>query len=161
MIDLTAIYDLIAQVFHHTQEDFSWGDNAIIHGSVADLPAPDVLSGTFVDGDYFALIDIHDVIPESAGNSSLREVNYEYSIILMRKGKGNIDLTKIRNDMVNKFADGWHKFFAQLSQHREEITNIALAVPELEKDLPLIAVRFDGVITAITQTSIRRGSIND
>jgi len=160
MIDLTAIYDLIAQVFHYTQEDFGWGDNAIIHGSVADLPAPDELSGTFVDGDYFALVDIHDVDFEEAGNKSLTKPSYEYTIILMRKGKGNIDITKTRSDMIDKFISGWFIFFAQTTRYQQTIRG-QLAVTELEKDLPLIAVRFDGVITVITQTSIKRKVIND
>lgn len=160
MIDIPTIYDLIAQIFHYTQEDFSWGDNAIIHGSVENLPAPDILSATFIDGDYFALIDIHDIDFEDAGNRSLVMPGYEYTIILMRKGKGNIDVTKIRSDMVDKFVQGWLDFFSKTTRYRQSI-RASLTVTDLEKDLPLIAVRFDGVITVITQSAIKRKVIND
>ena len=160
MIDSLAIYDLIAQVFHYTQEDFHWGDNAIIHGSIENLPTPEKLSAVFEDGDYFALIDIHDEDFAESGNTSLTKPSYEYTIILMRKGKGNIDITKTRCDMNDKFINGWFDFFAKTTRYGQTIRG-QLAVTELEKDLPLIAVRFDGVITVITQTSIKRKVIND
>jgi hypothetical protein len=156
MIDLTKIYDLMVQAFHKTQDYFKWGDNAIIQGELGNLPAPDEISSKFQDGDYFAIVSLVTVQPdEETGNISLVKPGYKYSIALCHKGKVG-DITKLRNDMINMFADGWYSFWSG-RRYRLQIENILLSVPDIERDLDIVAVQFIGTISHITA---KRGDIH-
>jgi len=156
MIDLEKIYSLIAQAFHKTQDYFKWGDNAIVQGALEDLPAPKVVSKQFSTGDYFAVVSLGPIRPERAGNQELFQPHYTYLITLCHKGKSG-DITKIRNDMINKFAEGWYTFWQAVPGYIEDTENIEQAVTELESNLDLIAVQFSGTISHITT---RGGSLH-
>jgi hypothetical protein len=160
MIDLNDIYARLGRMFVEMQPTFHFGDNAIIHGTLADLPEPDVIASTFTDGDYFALINIEAVIPHPAGNKELVDPEYGVYITLCRKGKGNIDVTRIRNDMVNVLCDAWSNFWTTQQGYRQEIRNIQLAVHELEEKRNIIAIQLTGVIQHITQWSQRRSRLD-
>jgi hypothetical protein len=148
MIDLAKVYDLITQAFHMSDNEFHWGDNAVIQGSLENLPAPSKIA-EFNDGDYFALVDASTVTPEKIGNSALFNAHYHYSMYLCHKGKvGNI--TKLRTDIANKFSEGWFTFWQEQGNWKEDNDNIFLKVDELESEFDIIAVQFVGTISQIT-----------
>lgn len=157
MINLTEVYDLISQAFHETQDYFKWGDNAVIQGSLKNLPSIKDKVKSFSVGDYFALIDVSSITPEDAGSGGLFQPHYSYSVILCHVGKVG-DITKLRNDMVNKFAEGWYKFWSNQYPYKENTDNIFDKVDEIEADFDLLCCQFDGTISHITR---RGGAIND
>ncbi|HEC88460.1 MAG TPA: hypothetical protein ENI52_03995 [Thermoplasmata archaeon] len=148
MINIAEIYDLISRAFHKSDNFFHWGDNAIIQGSLANLPAPDDISKRFRDDEYFAIVNVESIQPENAGNDELLRINYNYLITLCHKGKTG-DLTKLRNDMVNKFYRGWCRFWKETYGYIENTEDISLSIPELEMNIDIIAVQFNGTITEI------------
>jgi len=148
MIDLAKVYDLITQAFHTTNDFFHWGDNAIIQGSLENLPAPNKIAG-FGDGDYFALVDYSTITPEKTGNATLFNVYYHYSICLCHVGKVG-DITKIREDMINKFSEGWFTFWQEQGNWKEDNEQIFTKVDEIESEFSILAVQFVGTISQIT-----------
>ena len=149
MIDLEKIYGLISQAFQQSQAVFHWGDHAVIRGSLETLPKPERLN-EFEDGDYFALVDINTIVPERSGHIELIEPVYHYAIILCRKGRVD-DITALRSEMVNKFAEGWHTFWMKNAQWTEDIVNIYPQVTELESNIDIIACQFVGTISQISE----------
>lgn len=149
MIDLAKVYDLITQAFHESDSEFEWGKNAVIQGTLENLPAPDKIKD-FADGDYFALVDASTITPEKVGNSALFKPHYHYSIYLCHKGKVG-DITKLRNDMVNKFSEGWFTFWRRQGNWKEDTDEIYTKVDEIESEFNIIAVQFVGTISQITK----------
>lgn len=148
MIDLEEIYSLISQAFHESYETFHWGDNALIKGSLETLPRPERFDD-FSDGDYFALISVDTIVPERAGNYELSVPSYHYSLVLCRRGRVD-DITALRNLIVNKFAEGWYRFWMKNPQWTEDLINIYPQVTELESNLDVIACQFVGTVSQIT-----------
>ena len=148
MIDLSKVYDLITQAFHMSDDEFHWGKNAVIQGSLENLPAPDKIKG-FSDGDYFALVDASTITPVKIGSGVLFQPHYHYSVILCHVGKVG-DITKLREDMVNKFSEGWYTFWNSQGNWKEDTDSIFTKVDEIESEFGIIAVQFVGTISQIT-----------
>jgi hypothetical protein len=149
MIDLEKIYDLITRAFQESQETFHWGDNAIIRGSLETLPKPERLD-EFGDGDYFALVDINTIVPERAGNIELIAPVYHYAIILCRKGRVD-DITRQRQQILNRFMEGWHNFWMKRPNWTEDTFNIYPQINELESIAEILACQIVGTISQITR----------
>jgi len=153
MIELQKVYDLIGQAFHYSHDTFHWGNNAIIQGSLKNIPASNTID-QFNDGDYFACVDVSTVIPNEAGHPGLVSPDYAYEITLCHKGKIG-DITKLRNDMIDKFAEGWWTFWQSQGNWQETVPQIFTHVDELEESVDIIAVQFVGTISHITQRGRR------
>ena len=67
------------------------------------------------------------------------------------------DITKIREDMINKFSEGWYTFWQGQGNWKEDTDSIFTKVDEIESEFDIIAVNFVGTISQITTKG--RGSI--
>lgn len=148
MINLQEVYDMITSAFHETDDEFHWGDNAIIQGSIENYPQPDDIK-CLSDAAYFALVDIESITPEEMDSPGLHKPNYHYSIILCHKAKTG-DLTQIRNDIMTKFTAGWHKYWKGMGQWNCFVENIFPRQNDIETAYDCIAVQITGTISNIT-----------
>ena len=149
MIDREKIFNLITQAFHKSDQYFHWGDNAIVQGSLQDLPAPKAVVDNFDDGDYFAIVQVDDANPGDVGQHDLVDPNFNYDIQLYCKGKQG-DITKIRNDLVKHFSAGWYNFWSQVPRYILKNQNVSYSISEVESELDVLGVRFTGTISIIT-----------
>jgi hypothetical protein len=149
MINLKEIYDLLSESFSMSDEVFHWGDNAIVQGSLENLPMPEFFQ-QISDGSYYALFDILNVNPK-VEIEGLYNSAYHFSIILCRKGKGT-DITKLRSDMTAGFLNG----FAQFMDGQEvlyTVDNVFPRVNEIESAYNSIAVQIVGTISRLEESA--------
>jgi hypothetical protein len=148
MINLQAVFDMIASAFHETDDYFHWGDNAIIQGSLENLPSPDVIK-SLGENEYFALIDVGSIVPEEIDSPGLFKPNYHYSLVLCHQGKVG-DVTKIRNDMMSKFLNGWYDYWNGWDQWDCFVDNVIPRLPEIEATYDCLAIQITGTLSEIT-----------
>lgn len=153
-IDYIGIFDLISRACQAWPEKIE----SISEGSWEDLPQPKDFDN-YAAGKKFAFIDIMEIVPEYIGDKNIYMPtwNYEISIIHKLDFGANVDITKLRHNLIN-FVSYWNEYWQKEGFQfiiSNTITGILPKLKPVEETYDAIAVLIRGNIKQIREISGR------